>query len=150
MRPNEEQLYDNDLTESDYSPSKMNYLWAFAMVLFFTIGLFVLHTYKTPSKDLSTYYFKDLPIEERQRNSCYDWSKTRVVSIAFLPGSSEMITLRAANGEILFLTYIEQGIEQEIALALPLELDFIYVENRDGVEEIALSSNGREEVALSF
>lgn len=150
MRPEEEKLYDALSSDNEFAPSKMYYFYAFAVVLIFTIGLIVLHTYKTPSKDLSAYYFKDLPIEERQRNSCYDWSKTRVVSIAFLPKTSEMITLRAANGEILFLTYIERGVDQEISLALPEELDFIYVENRAGIEEVALASVNREEIALSF
>lgn len=150
MRPENEQLYDTPVSESDFAQRKFYYLCALGVFLLFTIGLFVLHTFKTPSKDLSTYYFRDLPVEERQRNSCYNWNTTRIVHISFTPSASEMITLRAANGEILFLTYAERGVEQEISVALPRELDFIYVENQEGVEEFELSQNKREEVALSF
>lgn len=150
MRPYNDQPHTEPNEDNDVVPSKLYYLYACAVLVIFMIGLVTLHTYKTPSKDLSTYYFKDLPVDERQRNSCYDWSKTQVVSIAFLPSTSEMITMRAANGEILFLTYAESGVEQEISVSLPIELDYLYIESQEGVEELSLSREPGEEIALSF
>lgn len=127
-------LRDGEDWES-FSVRKYYYQCAIGVIVLFVAGLFIVQTFKAPHYDLSTHFFKEMSIEDRQRLSPYDWSLVRMVDITLRNTNSGMMTVRAANGEILFLTYTENGIDEDITVQVPEELKVIYIEHNGGIEK---------------
>lgn len=118
---------------------KRHYQVAFLVIFFFISGLMIVHSYKRTPYDLSTHYFQDLSIEDRQRCSFYNWYETRAVRLDFTPGHSGMLTIRANNGEIFFLTFAELGVAQSVDFELPTEIQEVFIHSQGGIESFLIS-----------
>lgn len=127
-------IKDGDDWES-FSVRKYYYQCAIGIIVLFVAGLFIVQTFKAPHYDLSTHFFKEMSLDDRQRLSQYDWSLVKSVDITLRNTNSGMMTVRAANGEILFLTYTENGIDEDITVQMPEELKVIFIEHNGGVEK---------------
>lgn len=140
------------MQESDYYDSlsgRKNYARVAAVVIFlFVSGLLVLQTFKSPHLDLTSHFYYDLNPEVRQRMSLYDWTVLREVRISFVSNFSGMVTLRAENGEILMMSFVEPGVETDLQFRVPDELTTLFIEHRDGVEAVDVSEH--EVSALVF
>jgi hypothetical protein len=118
---------------------KRHYQVAFLVIFFFISGLMIVHSYKRTPYDLSTHYFQDLSIEDRQRCSFYNWCETRAVRLDFIPSTSGMLTIRANNGEIFFLTFAESGVAQSVDFELPTEIQEVFIHSQGGIESFAIT-----------
>jgi hypothetical protein len=118
---------------------KRHYQVAFLVIFFFISGLMLVHSYKKPHYDLSKHYFQDLSMEDRQRCSFYNWCETRAVRLDFIPSTSGMLTIRANNGEIFFLTFAESGVAQSVDFELPIEIHEVFIHTQGGIESFAIS-----------
>ena len=121
----EEQQHEHVRWEAEESfTARKTYVQASAILAFlFISGLLVLQTFKTPNPDLTTHFYRELPVSERQRLSLYDWSACRPVKVTYRTENSGMVLLRATNGEILFSSFAEQGVDTEIEFQVPEELN---------------------------
>jgi hypothetical protein len=140
MKPLNGETSVHDEEYLDSLSGRMHYLRAVALVVFvFIAGLMVLQTFKSPHLDLTSHFYYDLSPEGRQRHSFYDWGSVREVRVSFISSFAGMVTLRAENGEILLMSFMEPGIETDFEFKVPDELTTLYLEHRDGVEEIDIS-----------
>ncbi|MGF1564427.1 MAG: hypothetical protein ACFCUH_03585 [Flavobacteriales bacterium] len=117
--------------EGESFAARKSYFQASAVVAFlFIAGLLVLQTFKTPYPDLTTHYYHELPSSERQRLSLYDWDACRSVKVTYRTETSGMVMLRASNGEILFSSFAEEGVDTAIEFPVPQELNALIFEHR--------------------
>jgi hypothetical protein len=117
--------------EGESFAARKVYFQASAVVAFlFIAGLLVLQTFKTPYPDLTTHYYHELPSNERQRLSMYDWETCRPVKVTYRTETSGMVLLRASNGEILFSSFAEEGVDTAIEFQVPNELNALIFEHR--------------------
>ena len=118
---------------------KRHYQVAFLVIFFFISGLMLVHSYKKPHYDLSKHYFQDLSMEDRQRCSFYNWHNRQSIQLDFLPEHSGMVTFRAQNGEIFFLTFAVEGVAQTVDFELPIEIHEVFIHTQGGIESFEIS-----------
>jgi hypothetical protein len=137
------------MDEGESFAARKVYFQASAVVAFFFMsGLLLLHTFKTPNPDLTTHYYRELPADERQRMSIYDWSDCRPVKVTYRTETSGMVLLRASNGEILFSSFAEEGVDTAIEFQVPQELNALIFEHRG--DTLLLDIKEGEVTAFAF
>lgn len=146
---NNHQYVREEKIEGERFADRKVYVQASAVVAFlFIAGLLVLHTFKSPNPDLSSHYFKELSVDERQRLSLYDWSDCRPVIVNYRTENSGMVLLRASNGEILFSSFAEGGVDTSIEFPVPQELNALIFEHAG--DTLHLDIRKGEVTALAF
>lgn len=60
----------------------------------------------------------------------YDWELCRQVKLTYRTETSGMVLLRASNGEIVFSSFAEEGVDTDIAFQVPNELNDLIFEHR--------------------
>ena len=86
-------------------------------------------------EDNPAKYFKaNSSLEEKKKNSNYNWEETRDVSIELTTPSDGMVNIRAINGEILYQGFLANGILTEFILKIPEEINQVLVEYEDKQE----------------
>lgn len=137
------------MEEGESFAARKSYFQASAIVAFlFITGLLLMQTFKTPNPDLTTHFYRELPVSERQRLSLYDWSACRPVKVTYRTENSGMVLLRATNGEILFSSFAEQGVDTEIEFQVPEELNALVFEHRG--DTLLLDIRDGEVTAFAF
>lgn len=135
--------------EGESFAARKVYFQASAIVAFlFIAGLLLMQTFKTPNPDLTTHYYRELPTDERQRMSIYNWSDCRPVKLTYRTETSGMVLLRAYNGEILFSSFAEEGVDTAIEFQVPQELDAVIFEHRG--DTLLLDIEDGEVTAFAF
>lgn len=128
-----------DDASDDLLHLKRHYQVAFLVVFFFISGLMLVHSYKEPHYDLSKHYFQDLSMEDRQRCSFYNWHNRQSIQLDFLPEQSGMVTFRASNGEIFFLTFAVKDVAQTVDFEIPTEIQEVFIHSQGGIESFIIS-----------
>ncbi len=137
------------LDEEDSFVARKLYFQASAVVAFFFMsGLLLLNTFKTPSPDLTSLYNRELPSDERQRLSIYDWSDCREIKVTYRTETSGMVLLRAQNGEILFSSFAEEGVDTAVEFQVPQELNALIFEHKG--DTLLLDIQDGEVTAFAF
>lgn len=127
---------------------RLDYFWiALIVAVVFLTGLAFLGKGREQRLDLSSHYYNDLPVDARVESSFYNWRDTKSVGFELSSPLSGMVNLRASNGEILFQTYLEAGIVEELSLELPMEVDLVMVEYRHRIERVNIDA---DHIALSY
>ena len=98
-------------------------------------------------QNLARHYDPLMSMEERQKQSYYDWDDTKVVSLVLETPEDGLVKVRAVNGEILFEGYIINGVLAELKLNDPEELDQILIEYDDSIENVSV---GARKVHFAF
>jgi hypothetical protein len=126
-----------DTEEWESFAHRVNYYRLCGVVAFFFIsGLLVVNTFKEPPLDLTKQYYGYLTPQERQTLSIHDWSSFRSVTLSYQSSRQGMFTLRAENGELLFLSFAEPGIASSVSFLVPSDLTTVYLEHLGVIEEI--------------
>lgn len=128
-----------DDASDDLLHLKRHYQVAFLVVFFFISGLMLVHSYKKPQYDLSKHYFHDLSTEDRQRCSYYNWHNRQSIQLDFMTEHSGMVTFRAINGEIFFLTFAVKDVAQTVDFEIPIEIQEVFIHSQGGIESFIIS-----------
>lgn len=113
----------------------------------FIIGMLFIQASKEERPDLSSHYFPDMTIEERQHFSAYNWKELDQFHLQLESDESGMASIRAVNGEIILQVFLERGIREDIQIEVPNELDRILIEYKNTVEDVNL---GAKMIALEI
>ncbi|MCH2198022.1 MAG: hypothetical protein MK081_04520 [Flavobacteriales bacterium] len=126
-------------TEMHDMVTRKNYLRVASLVaLAFVGGLFVLQSCKQETLDLSQNFYPGLTAQEKCQFSFYNWHDTHQVDFSLNCEEQGMVTLRAVNQEILFRAFLEKGIDQDLSIMVPTELDRVLIEYGERVEYLSL------------
>jgi hypothetical protein len=120
---------------------KLRMACAVFVALMFIGGLLLVNIDLERTPDLSSHYYPDLSPEERTRFSVYNWKETRGVDIELKTEQSGMVVLRAMNSEIVYQTFLERNIREQVSLELPSDLDRIFVEYKNKTEFYEIAQN---------
>lgn len=127
---------------------RLDYLWIAVIVggVFLT-GLAFIGKGREQRLDLSSHFYNNLSLDQRTESSFYDWRDTKSVEFELNSPIAGMVNMRASNGEILFQTYLEAGIVEEVALELPSDIQLVLLEYRHQIESVSIDAN---HIALSY
>gem|GEM_PF-2379290 len=120
---------------------------ACAIAGLFIVGMLFMQGCKEESPDLSSHYFSDMTIQERQHFSAYNWTNLEQVNLILESEQSGMASIRAVNGEIILQVFLEKGIKEDIKIAVPKDLNRIMIEYRNHFQDVSL---GAKKIALEF
>ncbi len=127
---------------------RLDYFWiALIVAVVFLTGLAFLGKGREQRLDLSSHYYNELPMEDRIESSFYNWRETKSIEFELNSPIAGMVNLRASNGEILFQTYLEAGIVEELSLDLPSDVDMVLIEYRHQIESVNIDA---DHIALSY
>lgn len=127
---------------------RLDYFWiALIVAVGFLTGLAFLGKGRAQRLDLSSHFYNNLPVEERIESSFYNWRDTKSIEFELNSPIAGMVNLRASNGEILFQTYLEAGIIEELSIDLPNDVDMVLIEYRHQIERVNIDAN---HIALSY
>ena len=121
--------------------------FACAITVLFIGGMIFLQGCQEDRPDLSSHYFPEMSIKERQHFSPYNWNNLNEVKLVLESDESGMASIRAVNGEIICQVYLERGIEADIQIDVPKELDRLMIDYKNNTEDVSL---GAKRIALEF
>lgn len=109
--------------------TRRTYLSVASLITLVFIGsLLLLQNSRADHLDLGQYYYPNLSPQDRCQFSYFNWYETKDITIELASEQPGMITIRALNSEILFQTYLEGGIKEDVSMSIPLELEKVVVE----------------------
>lgn len=134
-------MHDSSVAHQDMGKEfvcKVRLAFAMCVALTFISGLLLINIDLGSTLDLSTHYYPNLSYDERTRYSAYDWEHTRSVEFDLQVEKSGMVILRAMNGEIVYQTFLERNITEQVVIRLPDDLNRLLVEYKDKTEYIEI------------
>ena len=130
---------NGSISEKNDMITRRNYLSIASVITLVFIGsLLLIQRSKADQLDLGQYHYPNLSPQDRCQFSYFNWYETKDVTLELTSEQSGMITIRSLNSEILFQTYLEGGIKEDISLNIPDELDKVVVEYSSGRDIIYL------------
>jgi hypothetical protein len=141
-------IVDKRVTNVNEMQTRLTMLkMACAIAGLFIIGMLFMQGCKEESPDLSSHYFPEMTIQERQHFSAYNWTNLEQVNLILESEHSGMASLRAVNGEIILQVFLEKGIKEDIRIAVPKDLNRIMIEYRNHFQDVSL---GAKKITLEF
>ncbi len=113
----------------------------------FILGMIIAQESKEERPDLSSHYFHDMSINERQHFSSFNWNEVKKVNLQLHSEESGMVSIRAINGEIIYQAFLESEIPEEIQIDVPSEFKNLLIEYHNTVENVRLAD---EMIALEI
>lgn len=124
---------NGSISEKNDMITRRTYLSIASVITLLFIGsLLLIESSKADQLDLGQYYYPNLSPQDRCQFSYFNWYETKDVTLELTSEQSGMITIRSLNSEILFQTYLEGGIKEDISINIPDELDKVVVEYSSG------------------
>lgn len=114
---------------------------ASVVAVLFILGLYLIRPPQQEVLDLAGHYYPALNEEERNKHSFYNWLATRYVDLTLQSEKGGMVVLRAANREILYQSFLEKNIIEDLRLRIPQDLKQIMIEYGERVEYIDLQKS---------
>lgn len=114
---------------------------AVLLAIAFVSALYLIRPPQQEFLDLAGRYYPELSQEERNRHSFYNWLTTRYVDLKLQSKEGGMVVLRAANREILYQSFLEKNIVEDLHLSLPEDLNQIMIEYGERIEYLDLEKS---------